>query len=138
MTFEGLLWFPDLTAPDPFYILPVVSSSLMLLTVELGAADGMQGQTESMMKNMKLFLRVLSIVIIPFTMQFQSSILLYWIASNTFSLGQTLLLKNPAVRKALGVPSLPQRKQQTAEAVVGTPVKTLRYPPKTRPKAKAA
>lgn len=138
MTHEGLAWFRDLTIADPFYVLPVLSSALMLLTVELGAADGMQGQTESTMKNMKLFLRVLSVAIIPFTLQFQSSILLYWIASNSFSLGQTLLLKNPTARKVLGIPSLPQKKVQAVQATVGTPAKTFRYPPKKKTKAKAA
>ncbi len=40
----GALWFPDLTAADPLYLLPVLSSLTFLLTVELGAGDGMEGQ----------------------------------------------------------------------------------------------
>lgn len=42
MTVGGALWFTDLTVADPYYLLPITASALFLLTVELGAADGMQ------------------------------------------------------------------------------------------------
>ena len=32
----GLLWFPDLTLCDPYFLLPILSSALMLLTIEVG------------------------------------------------------------------------------------------------------
>ena len=38
----GALWFTDLTIADPYYLLPITASAIFLLTVELGAADGMQ------------------------------------------------------------------------------------------------
>ena len=31
----GLWWFTDLTACDPFYILPIVTSATLLLTFEV-------------------------------------------------------------------------------------------------------
>ena len=37
-----MYWFTDLTVADPYYLLPIASSAVFLLTVELGAADGMQ------------------------------------------------------------------------------------------------
>lgn len=42
MTVGGALWFTDLTIADPYYLLPITASAIFLLTVELGAADGMQ------------------------------------------------------------------------------------------------
>ena len=42
MTVGGALWFTDLTVADPYYLLPIAASGIFLLTVELGAADGMQ------------------------------------------------------------------------------------------------
>ena len=42
MTEGGVYWFTDLTVADPYYLLPIASSAVFLLTVELGAADGMQ------------------------------------------------------------------------------------------------
>ena len=40
----GAFWVPDLTLADPYYLLPVLSSLTFLLTVELGAETGMEGQ----------------------------------------------------------------------------------------------
>ena len=44
LTVGGALWFTDLTIADPYYLLPVTASAIFLLTVELGAADGMQAR----------------------------------------------------------------------------------------------
>jgi membrane protein insertase Oxa1/YidC/SpoIIIJ len=35
MTTGGALWFTNLALPDPYYVLPVVASGLMLATVEV-------------------------------------------------------------------------------------------------------
>ena len=40
----GTLWFTDLTVADPSYALPILAGLSFLATIELGAADGMQGQ----------------------------------------------------------------------------------------------
>jgi len=46
----GLLWFQDLTLPDPtVWTLPVISSLTVLLSVELGA-EGMPPQQRETMK----------------------------------------------------------------------------------------
>jgi hypothetical protein len=63
----GILWFTDLTVPDTTYALPIIASGIFLLTVELGAADGMQGQDPTMMGRMKWFLRVLAVLMVPLT-----------------------------------------------------------------------
>ena len=44
LTEGGALWFTDLTVADPTYMLPALAGLSFLLTIELGAADGMQGQ----------------------------------------------------------------------------------------------
>jgi membrane protein insertase Oxa1/YidC/SpoIIIJ len=33
----GVLWFSDLTASDPYYILPLTASATMLATLEVGS-----------------------------------------------------------------------------------------------------
>jgi hypothetical protein len=63
----GALWFPNLTVADPTYALPVLTSLTFLATVELGAADGMQGQSADMLKNLKNFMRGLAVVMVPFS-----------------------------------------------------------------------
>ena len=35
-------WYTDLTIADPYYTLPILSSLVFLISIELNAADGMQ------------------------------------------------------------------------------------------------
>jgi len=35
MMYGGILWFPDLSVPDPYYILPVFTAVTMLITMEV-------------------------------------------------------------------------------------------------------
>ena len=42
MMVGGTLWFPDLTIADPYYVLPALTSAIMMLSVHLGTADGME------------------------------------------------------------------------------------------------
>jgi YidC/Oxa1 family membrane protein insertase len=100
----GILWFSDLTSPDPYYALPVIASASFLLLVELGAADGMEGQPQNMQKKMKLFMRILGVGIVPFTLNMPAGVFMYWTTSNLFSLAQTSTLKISPIRKMLGLP----------------------------------
>lgn len=63
----GMLWFTDLTVPDPTYALPLIASAIFLLNVELGAADGMQGQPAHVMSRLKTFARIMAVIMVPFT-----------------------------------------------------------------------
>ena len=129
----GTLWFTDLTVPDPTYGLPILAGATFLLTVELGAADGMQGQAESTMRTMKNVMRALSVLIVPLTVNLPASVFMYWSASNMFSLTQTLLLKHPRIRKVLGVPDLSSLKagsQNGGLNAAGKPVTTFARKPR--------
>lgn len=104
LTEGGALWFSDLTVADPTYMLPIIASATFLLTVELGAADGMEGQTAVMQRRMKNIMRVVAVGIVPFTLSLPASVFMYWTTSNAFSLVQTLVMKIPGVKQALGIP----------------------------------
>ncbi|GAB4820631.1 hypothetical protein N2152v2_007677 [Parachlorella kessleri] len=134
----GAFWFPDLTVADPYYLLPVLSSLTFLLTVELGAETGMEGQPEQTRKRMKMVMRFLALIMIPFTMNMPAGVFCYWTASNLFSLVQSLFIKIPSVKKVLGLPDLKTAHLSKEAKLVGKPVVTLSHrPPKGR-SAKAA
>ncbi len=63
----GALWFTDLTSADPYYGLPILTGAFMLAMVQLNAAEGMQGQSPTMIKNFKLGMSALAVAIIPFS-----------------------------------------------------------------------
>ncbi|XP_047155158.1 mitochondrial inner membrane protein OXA1-like [Vigna umbellata] len=102
----GAYWFVDLTTPDALYILPVLTALTFLITVECNMQEGMEGNPAA--GTMKKVSRVLAVLTVPFTMGFPKAIFCYWITSNLFSLGYGLVLKAPGVKKALGIPIIPE------------------------------
>ncbi|KAI7790712.1 mitochondrial inner membrane protein OXA1L [Triplophysa rosa] len=97
----GLWWFPDLTASDPFYILPIAVTGTMFAIFELGAESGVDNPN---LRAMKTVFRIMPFVILPMTINFPTAVFTYWMTSNVFSLGQVALLRHPAVRQKLSIP----------------------------------
>ncbi|GAA5985001.1 hypothetical protein JCM11641_000815 [Rhodosporidiobolus odoratus] len=110
MATEGFGWVTDLTAKDPYWILPVTSTALTLATLELGVDTSTQVQT-STTKNMKAIFRVILVCALPFIAYFPAALLLYWTTNNTLSLLQSQLLKTPFVRSLLNIPTPPPKPQ---------------------------
>ncbi|XP_063367850.1 mitochondrial inner membrane protein OXA1L-like [Cydia amplana] len=104
MTYGGLAWFMDLTVPDQYFLLPLITSATLWATIELGV-DGGRLEASNMVM-MRYFLRAIPIVMIPFTINFPGAILVYWCSSNFISLIQVGVLKVPAVREYLKIPKL--------------------------------
>ena len=107
MSVEGLLWFHDLTAFDPYYVLPVASAITMLASIELNKAQMVAtnpGQGQLMLN----IFRSMSIVMVPAIAAFPASLNLYWLVNNTFTAIQAGLFQNKKVRKALGIWEMPK------------------------------
>lgn len=100
----GLFWFTDLTVPDQFFLLPIITSCTMLLTIEVGT-DGAR-MSAANLQTMKYVMRALPLIILPFTINFPGAILTYWTFSNFISLLQVGVLKIPAVRTYFNIEKL--------------------------------
>ncbi|XP_011877681.1 PREDICTED: mitochondrial inner membrane protein OXA1L [Vollenhovia emeryi] len=98
----GFWWVKDLTMYDPYYIMPIVTSVTMFITIELGT-DGANVHTMGMMRYV---IRAVPFVVLPFMIHFPGTILTYWVATNVISLGQAGLLRIPYVKKALKMPDM--------------------------------
>ncbi|XP_040987233.1 mitochondrial inner membrane protein OXA1-like isoform X3 [Juglans microcarpa x Juglans regia] len=108
----GAYWFVDLTTPDSLYIFPLLTAVTFLVTVECNMQEGMEGNpVAGTMKNVS---RGIAVLTVPFTMSFPKAIFCYWVTSNLFSLVYGLALKNPGVKKFLGVPEMPVAQPPTA------------------------
>ena len=83
----GLLWFKNLTAADPYFILPVVSASIMLLAGEVSSKNVSPSQ--------KRMMRFMPVMFTVFIARFPAGLFVYWITSNTFTLIQNLLIYRP-------------------------------------------
>jgi len=111
MMYAGILWFPDLTIADPYYILPVFTAVTMFVTMELGIETGMRTANLGLIG--RNVLRVVPFLSLIFTINFTSALTLYWATSNIISLGQSVILRQPTIRKALQLPAPPPKKSDT-------------------------
>ncbi|CZQ85055.1 membrane protein insertase YidC [Trichococcus ilyis] len=85
----SFLWM-NLGERDPFFILPIVAAILTYATSKLT----MMSQTEANSAT-KSMTYTMPIMILMMGINFPSALSLYWVASNAFSVGQTMLLNNP-------------------------------------------
>lgn len=107
----GLYWFTDLTVPDQFYGLPVITSLTLLVTIELGVDTGKMNNENA--KSIKYLFRAVPFLMLPFSAQFPAAILCYWASTNFFSVLQVSFLKVPAVREFFKIPKhIPAPQQQ--------------------------
>ncbi len=91
----GIMWFQNLSAPDPFYLLPVISALTMLAATEITA--------KNIDPQQRWLMRLLPIGITVFLFNFPAGLFVYWITSNLVTLTQNYLIyyhgpgrRNPA------------------------------------------
>jgi len=99
----GPLWLTDLSAADPYYVLPTASAVSMFLMFELNA-DGMRPSDPRFVMGM----RALSLAMIPISSQFSSGLLIYWIANNALTVTQSLVLRTETLSKMLDIRKPPK------------------------------
>lgn len=105
LTTGGGSWFPDLTAPDPYYILPAVSTIMTLIVLETGAETGTTSMNNSPQARLvKNILRGVTVIAAWFISSFPSALLVYWSTTNTFSLFQLLALRTRFFKRLLRLP----------------------------------
>src|SRR4028119_704656 len=85
-TSGGILWFRDLSAYDPFYILPVLSAVTML------AASAIT--SKHIDPQPRWLMRILPVVFTIFLLTFPAGLFMYWITSNLVTLGQNYVIYN--------------------------------------------
>ena len=79
-----ILWLTDLSAPDPFYVLPLLMGATMLIQQRLNPAPMDPIQAKVMM--------ALPVVFTVFFAFFPSGLVLYWVANNTLSIAQQWMI----------------------------------------------
>ena len=85
-TSGGILWFQDLSAYDPFYILPVLSALTMLGASEITA--------KHIDPQQRWIMRTLPVVFTIFLLTFPAGLFMYWITSNLVTLVQNYVIYN--------------------------------------------
>lgn len=99
MTDQGLFWFTDLTVPDPYLGLQVITAVVYAATIKMGGETG----ASPMSPGMKKIFTYMPFIAVPLTMGVPAATCLYFATNSVLSVGQTLLLRSPTARKFLGL-----------------------------------
>ena len=75
------LWIHDLTAPDPYFILPIMNLIVMFVTQKLTPMPGMDPMQKKVMQFMPLMFGVLMAF-------FPSGLVLYWVTNGLLGIAQ--------------------------------------------------
>eukprot|EP00933_Yihiella_yeosuensis_P017713 TRINITY_DN14759_c0_g1_i1.p1 TRINITY_DN14759_c0_g1~~TRINITY_DN14759_c0_g1_i1.p1 ORF type:complete len:463 (-),score=46.08 TRINITY_DN14759_c0_g1_i1:63-1451(-) len=125
---EAPLWLDSLALADPYCILPLLTSAIMLTNTELfgsidteTAAASPMNETENqapsssmamgqstMQKYQKHFMRAGAVMFIPFTMSFPSGVFVFMSTNMITSTLQNRILRHPALERALEIPPRPE------------------------------
>jgi len=87
----SFLWIADLSGPDPIYILPILSAITTYIQQKQTTTDTNK-QAKMMMNLMPLFIGYISLT-------FPAGLVLYWVVSNLFQIGQQWWMYRGAPQK---------------------------------------
>lgn len=106
----GYLWFPDLTATDPYFILPAAGTALMIGALAINAKHTPE-QQRKMLKTMTYVFGVVGFVGTSFL---SAAVNLMTVALGAATLITAVVLNNAVVRRTVGLP--PHDATQTSSA----------------------
>ena len=97
---EGVLWFKDLSSPDPYAILPIAGGVLSLLNIMQTSASGGPGA----IKKFRKFFKLMPLIAVPIWMTFPAAFNLYWLVSALCQLFILSIFRIATVRRFFGIP----------------------------------
>lgn len=102
MVMGGVLWFVNLTEPDPINFLPIVSASSFLLMGELGA-DNLGRPSGELSTRQRWFWRSFRLCLFPVLMGIPAAVQCFWIPNSILSMVQTVVLSQPSFMRRVGI-----------------------------------
>ncbi|HEX4870897.1 MAG TPA: membrane protein insertase YidC [Nevskiaceae bacterium] len=93
---DWLLWINDLTAPDPYYVLPV------LYGLSMWAMQKLSGQNATLDPMQQRIMNIMPIALTAFFAFFPSGLVLYWLVSNLVSIAQQAYITRKIEREGFG------------------------------------
>ncbi|WP_207941869.1 membrane protein insertase YidC [Enterococcus sp. DIV2402] len=88
---EGsFMWLKVLGNPDPYFILPILAAIFTFGSTYLSSMSQVESNP-----SMKIMTYTMPVMILVMGINLPSALSLYWVVSNAFQVGQTLLINNP-------------------------------------------
>ncbi|CAK7212382.1 hypothetical protein SCUCBS95973_001444 [Sporothrix curviconia] len=98
----GILWFTDLTVPDPYFVLPLTSAAIMYLIFRSNMKY-MAPEQQQTMKYVQMAITPISILV---TVKMSAGLTFFFAASSILQLIQTWLWHQPWLRALKGLPPM--------------------------------
>uniref|UniRef100_T2M9V7 Mitochondrial inner membrane protein COX18 n=1 Tax=Hydra vulgaris TaxID=6087 RepID=T2M9V7_HYDVU len=114
ITTEGLLWFQDLSVPDPFYIIPFIILFVNIANIEINTM-----RAQGFWKYLKPILRLVAVLTAFISSQVPSAMSFYWCTSSICGLIQNVILKIPSVRRKLDIPKTNSEQERSIRNILG-------------------
>jgi len=100
-----VFWIRDLSQPDvvfnlPF-ALPLIGTGIALLPIIMGVTSYFQSKATMVDPNQKMMVTLMPVMMTFIFFTMPSGLVLYWLTSNLFTIGQKFLLKPSAVATAV-------------------------------------
>jgi YidC/Oxa1 family membrane protein insertase len=106
MAHDGFLWFTDLTARDPYFVLPFATSAIMYTVFKTGGETGIQADVGKAAARQYMFTG-LSIFLGLVTAFQPSALQLYFLVSGIMGGFTGWLLRQNGFRRMIGIKTLP-------------------------------
>ncbi|KAF8900434.1 60Kd inner membrane protein-domain-containing protein [Gymnopilus junonius] len=123
---SGFSLLPDLTVPDPTYIMPVVLCAMINAQILVGARDINTTERPDMGHFMNIF-RIMTIPGIAFMANFPSGLLISLMTTAALTTAQSLVLRLPAVRRKLDMPVISPNAQGKLPPISSTFLRIKSY-----------
>ncbi|APA14513.1 hypothetical protein sscle_13g092830 [Sclerotinia sclerotiorum 1980 UF-70] len=108
----GVLWFYNLTIPDPYYLLPLATSAILHFVLKKGGETGVSTLTPGMLYMMQWGMPALSMV---FTSFMPAAVQFSFLMSSSISFGQATLFRSPKFRAWANMTPLPNQNPSPSE-----------------------
>lgn len=110
MSTEGIAWFPNLTIPDPAFILPFLVGLTFATTIFISSNKFKHPsvpQQLSRFSKIDILLYSVSILMIPLASIQPAAVAVYWVTSGAMGVLINLMLMSPKFRRAVRIPKIP-------------------------------
>ena len=75
---DGMLWFQDLSSPDPYGILPILGGAISMLNILSTSTGG-----NVTFRKFTKFMKIMPLLSIPIWMTFPAAFNLYWLVNSS-------------------------------------------------------
>jgi YidC/Oxa1 family membrane protein insertase len=100
---EFALWLKDLSAPDPYYILPIVMGISMFLQQKLLSptpSENMTEQQKAQMRTQRMMMYFMPIFLVFIFLSLPAGLVLYWLFYNIFFIFEQVTIRRRMQQKA--------------------------------------